>query len=135
VTPAIQYCVDDGVNCHPGGSDINVLRRRTDAAGRLTFAENVVDLQLVYMDDTNATFGAAACAGPTCQMSPFEPRRIRWVELTIVTRSADRVRPASDPASCRPAVANRAGAATGSAECGYEYRSYTARVSAFNTID
>ncbi|NWG75216.1 MAG: prepilin-type N-terminal cleavage/methylation domain-containing protein, partial [Rubrivivax sp.] len=83
VTPAIHYCVDDGVNCHPASSEeTNVLRRETDSGGRVTFAENVVDLQVVYMDDSNATYGESGCTGGACQMSPFEASRIRWVEVT-----------------------------------------------------
>lgn len=134
VTPAIEYCVGDAdtATCPPTTSTKNwaILRFSRETAGVMTpLAANVVDIQVVYSDGT-VTYGAAGCAAATpstCSMSPFNPKPILWMDLYIVTRSADRTRQISDTGSCRPAVANHA-AGTSAAECGYDYKVYTTRV-------
>ncbi|HBD08968.1 MAG TPA: hypothetical protein DCZ69_11970 [Syntrophobacteraceae bacterium] len=147
-TPAIQYTVG-------GNSTVGISLRRRDrsTSGHQPIAENVVDLQVVYggnstnfLGGCNATscppptstytpahgFASAGCTGSGvgnskyCQMYPFDASRINWVNLYVVTRSAERVRPVGDPGSCRPAVANRS--AGNSTTCGYEYRVYVTQI-------
>lgn len=143
-SPAIHYCVDDGNsthNCYQAldTQHLSLLREGRDSNGTLQpLAEDVVDLQVAYTDDGNNTFGGLGCAGSgtasgNCQMSPFDPSKIRRVELSVVTRSRDRIRAIADASSCRPAVANHLGS-TATADCGYEYRTYTARITPFNSI-
>lgn len=136
-TPAIRYCVDNGDvanNCTPSGSsETLVLRKHSKhTGGRQAMAEDVVDLQVVYQDDGNNTYGNSGCS--TCQMASFNASKIKWLDVSIVTRSRDRVRSMQDAGSCRPAVGNRQGASYGSDECGYEYRTYTTRITPFNRL-
>lgn len=135
-TPAFHYCVDDDNNTHACYSASStavhrVLRREgRDTGGALQpMAENVVDLQVVYQDDGNNTYGTDA----NPQMNPFDPGKIKWVDLTIVTRSSDRVRSPGDANSCRPPAGNHQGS-TALVDCGYEYRVYTTRITPFNRI-
>lgn len=136
VTPAFHYCVDDGNATHACYSSsqtavhLTLRREGRDTGGALQpMAENVVDLQLVYQDDGNNTYGTDA----NPQMSPFDPSKIKWVDLTIVTRSSERVRSPADTSSCRPAAGNHQGS-TASVDCGYEYRLYSTRITPFNRI-
>lgn len=135
VTPSVRYCVDDGVEdhgCHPESSSEQwVLRRegRDTGGARQPMAENVVDLQVSYMDDGNNTYGTTGAP----QMNPFDPSTIKWVDLTIITRSTDRVRSTYDTNSCRPSAGNHSGS-TALSDCGYEYRAYTTRITPFSSI-
>lgn len=133
LAPAVYYCVDDGdAICHPAGSEQNLLRRSDrESGGRQPIAENVVDMQIAYQDVNDNWYGEAGCAGTgagagLCSFTPFDPKQIKLIRLSIVTRGkayqGDRV---NDPLYCRPALENRAGAALGSAECGYIYRTYS----------
>lgn len=136
-TPAIRYCVDNGDvanNCTPSGSsETLVLRKHSQhTGGRQAMAENVVDLQVVYQDDGNNTYGNNGCS--TCQMASFDASKVKWFDVSIVTRSRDRVRSTQDAGSCRPATGNRQGASYGSDECGYEYKTYTTRITPFNRL-
>jgi type II secretory pathway pseudopilin PulG len=136
VTPAFHYCVDDGNATHscysPTPTAVHRALRREgrDTGGALQpMAENVVDLQVVYQGDDNVTYGTTAAP----QMNPFNPSKIKKVDLTIVTRSSDRVRSPSDPNSCRPRAGNHSGS-TAATDCGYEYRAYTTRITPFNSF-
>lgn len=139
-TPAIRYCVDNGDvanNCTPSDpSETMVLRKHSRrTGGRQAMAEDVVDLQVVYQDDGNNTYGDSGCSTTgQCQMASFNPSKIKWLDVSIVTRSRDKVRSTQDAGSCRPAVGNRQGASYGSDECGYEYRTYTTRITPFNRL-
>ena len=136
VTPAVRYSVDNSTTAAP-----SLLRWARDTSGAQPMAEGVVDLQVIYGDNStipaltsdylgngipmNGTrYGRAGCtSGTNCQMDSFDSSRISWVNLYVVTRSAERT---NDPASCRPAIANRgAGNAT---TCGYAYRVYVSRI-------
>jgi Tfp pilus assembly protein PilW len=137
VTPAVRYSVDNSTTA--------LLRLARDTSGAQPMAEGVVDLQVIYGDNTtkpvktsdyfgnNATdmngtrYGRAGCTfGTNCQMDPFDSNRISWINLYVVTRSAERTKDPDDPTSCRPAIANRsAGNAT---TCGYAYRVYVSRI-------
>jgi hypothetical protein len=143
VTPAILYSVT-------ADASTGTMALRRDVRGESgsgahvvqPVAEGVVDLQLIYggsdtrplatgdyfgdgTDSNGTRYGRRGC-GAGCQMNPFRAANINWMNLYLVTRSADRTRDSSDPSSCRPAVANRsAGNAT---TCGYEYRVYVTRV-------
>jgi hypothetical protein len=95
-------------------------------------AENVVDMQIAYQDVNNNWYGEAGCVGAGaganfCGFSPFDPKQIQLIRLSIVIKGkayqGDRV---NDPLYCRPALENHTGAALGSSECGYVYRTYTA---------
>lgn len=133
LAPAVFYCADNGSNsdCHPSGSEENVLRRSDRTlTGRSAIAENVVDMQVAYMVG-NDWYGAAGCNGAgtgfgMCTYSPFDSKQIRLIRVSVVTKGTalqpDRIH---DPQYCRPAVENRPAAATGSNECGYVYRTYT----------
>jgi prepilin-type N-terminal cleavage/methylation domain-containing protein len=137
VTPAVRYRVDNSTTATP-----SLLRMARDTGGAQPMAEGVVDFQVIYGDNTtrpvktsdyfgnnasemNGTrYGRAGCtAGSNCQMDPFDSGRISWINLYVVTRSADRT---NDPTSCRPAIANRA--AGNSTTCGYAYRVYVSRI-------
>jgi prepilin-type N-terminal cleavage/methylation domain-containing protein len=149
VTPAVLY---DLVNYEDSKSDPNLVplyplslrRLARDTAGAQPMAEGVVDLQVIYGDNTtrpvrtsdyfgnNATdmngtrYGRAGCNSTTCQMNSFDSSRISWINLYVVTRSARRTSDPDDPTSCRPAIANHsAGNAT---TCGYAYRVYVSRI-------
>ena len=149
VTPAIQYSVFDDATSH-----VSSLRRLDkDTSGAQPMAEDVVDLQVVYGDNSTTPtptsswtppsvaganmYGALNCAGINrCQFSPFDASTIRWVNLFVVTRSAERTRPADDPGtgSCRPAVANRSAGTVAGGECGYTYRVYVTRITPMGNI-
>jgi hypothetical protein len=145
VTPAYHYCVDDGDATHscystsPTAVHRALRREGRDTGGALQpMAENVIDLQVVY-GDGNTTYGTTAAP----QMNPFDPSKIKWVDLTMITRSLDRVRSPCDPNSCRPAAGNHPGstapnpntcASTPQSDCGYEYRAYKTRIIPFNSI-
>lgn len=124
VTPAIRYSVNTG--------NATLGREARDTSGSQPMAEDVVDLQVVYWDDGNNTYGNSGCS--TCQMAAFDAGKIRRIDLNIVTRSREKTRLAQDPTSCRPACGNRAAATVGSAECGYEYRVHTTRITPYNRI-
>jgi hypothetical protein len=135
VAPAVYYCVDDGnADCHSASSTepLWVLRRSDrSSGGRQVVAENVVDLQVAYRDaDGEYWYGEAGCEGTgtgpgKCQMSPFDPRSIDLVRLTLVVRSRHQSRDLlGDPRYCRPAVENRA-AGVGADECGRVYRLFS----------
>lgn len=142
IAPALVYCVDDGrALCHPPGAPETFVLRRSDRTTQghlLPIAENIVDMQVTYRDEAGNWYGEENCAGsgvgPSfCTRNPFEPRRIRMIRVSVVLRSPtkdkDRL---SDPAFCRPAVANRqAGTATG--ECGYRYKVHTLVIHPRNT--
>jgi Tfp pilus assembly protein PilW len=140
VTPAVRYSVDNSTTATK-----SLLRWARDTGGAQPIAEGVVDLQVIYGDnvtrsvltsdyfgngaDDNSTsshprYGKLACtAGTDCKMDPFDSTHISWINLYVVTRSAERT---NDPSSCRPAIANRsAGNAT---TCGYAYRVYVSRI-------
>ncbi len=143
VTPAIRYCVDNGPgsDCHPDNATETFVLRRTDrrtGGHALPMAENVVDLQVAYRDDSGNWYGEDSCSGSGigsnfCERRPFEPSRINLIRLSVVVRSPakdkDRL---TDPAYCRPAVENRS-AGTGPDECGYQYKVYTVLIHPRNT--
>ncbi|HOV86586.1 MAG TPA: hypothetical protein PLM79_09505 [Syntrophobacteraceae bacterium] len=142
VAPAVYYCVDNGdAQCRPTGSTEQRVLRRSDrtTGGRQPMMENVVDMQVAYRDRNGNWYGAAGCAGTgvgagLCAMDPFDPRQVAIIRLTLVTRGADSVEGRIyDPAYCRPAVENRTAAASGSAECGYVYRTYSAMIQPRNS--
>jgi prepilin-type N-terminal cleavage/methylation domain-containing protein len=147
VTPAVRYSVDNSTTATP-----SLLRWARDTGGAQPMAEGVVDLQVIYGDSStnpastsdhfgngtlgnpdNSTaihprYGKRGCtAGTDCQMGNFDSSSISWVNLYVVTRSAERR--TEDPNDCssrRPAIANRsAGNAT---TCGYEYRVYVSQI-------
>ncbi len=134
LAPAVYYCVDDGnADCHPASStDPLWVLRRSDrsSGGRQAVAEDVVDLQVAYRDANGDWYGEAGCVGSgtgpgKCQMSPFDPRSIDLVRLTLVVRSRNQNRDLlGDPRYCRPAVENRA-AGVGADECGRVYRLFS----------
>jgi len=135
LAPAVYYCVDDGnADCHPDSStDPLWVLRRSDrsSGGRQVVAENVVDLQVAYRDaDGEYWYGEAGCDGSgtgpgKCEMSPFDPRSIELVRLTLVVRSRHQSRDLlGDPRYCRPAVENHA-AGIGADECGRIYRVFS----------
>lgn len=124
VTPAIRYSVNT--------ANATLGREARDTSGSQPMAEDVVDLQVVYQDDGNNTYGNSGCS--TCQMTAFDAGKIKRIDLNIVTRSRERTKLPQDPTSCRPACGNRAAAAVGSAECGYEYRVHTTRITPYNRI-
>ncbi|MHC1745021.1 MAG: prepilin-type N-terminal cleavage/methylation domain-containing protein [Syntrophobacteraceae bacterium] len=136
LAPAVFYCADDGNNsdCHPSGSEENVLRRSDrELTGRIPMAENVIDMQVAYQVGVD-WYGAAGCNGSgvgsgKCIYSPFDSKQITLIRVSVVTKGsaiqADRI---DDSQYCRPAVENRLAAPTGSNECGYVYRTYTATV-------
>jgi prepilin-type N-terminal cleavage/methylation domain-containing protein len=124
VTPAIQYSVNT--------TSATLRREARDTSGSQPMAEDVVDLQVVYQDDGNNTYGNSGCT--TCQMTAFDASKIKRIDLSIVTRSRERTKPQQDSSSCRPASGNRPAAASGSAECGYEYRVQTTRITPYNRI-
>lgn len=142
VTPAVRYCLDLGSaltpNCHVASADpssgLLVLRKQSiDTGGdRQPMAEDVVDIQVVYQDDGNNTYGNSGCS--TCQMASFDSSKIRRLDLSVVTRSRERTRPIDDRNSCRPANGNRSGATPGSDECGYEYHVFTTTITPYNRI-
>lgn len=135
LAPAVYYCVDDGnADCHPDSStDPLWVLRRSDrsSGGRQVVAENVVDLQVAYRDaDGEYWYGEAGCDGSgtgpgKCEMSPFDPRSIDLVRLTLVVRSRHQSRDLlGDPRYCRPAVENRE-AGVGPDECGRIYQVFS----------
>lgn len=155
VAPGIFYCVNDGVNTACSGSNQRYVLRRSDraTAGRQPIAENIVDMQVAYLDTGGNWYGQAGCAGQgvganLCTRVPFDPRRISLLRLSIVTRNAGgdtdaawvadpsnpTVVPGQDPSRmndpnyCRPAVENRTGAAVNTIECGFVYRTYTVEI-------
>lgn len=144
VAPAVGYCVDNGTStsaCHPSGARERFVLRRSDRTtqGRLLpIAENIVDLQVTYQDDDGHWYGEASCAGSGlgshfCARSPFEPRHIRLLRVSVVLRSPKKDKDrANDPAYCRPAVANRQ-AGSGPDECGYRYKVHTLVIHPRNT--
>ncbi|MEJ5347416.1 MAG: hypothetical protein WHS46_01830 [Desulfosoma sp.] len=142
VAPAIYYCVDGGsAPCHPSGAQETFVLRRNDRSTKgkaLPIADNVVDLQVAYQDDSGNWYGQTGCSGSGvgsgfCERRPFEPSRIKLIRLSAVVRSPtkdkDRL---ADPAFCRPAVENRS-AGTGPHECGYQYKVYTVLIYPRNT--
>ncbi len=142
VTPAIYYCVDTGAaSCHPDSDPRTFVLRRSDrrtAGQMLPMADNVVDLQVAYQDDSGNWYGQAGCSkagvgSNHCERKPFEPSRIRLIRVSVVLRSPtkdkDRL---TDPAFCRPAVENRS-AGTGPNECGYRYTVHTLLIHPRNT--
>lgn len=142
VAPAIHYCVDTGAGaCHPHSDPQTFVLRRVDrrtGGKRLPIADNVVDLQVTYQDDSGDWYGEVGCSGEGvgsnyCERKPFEPSRIRLIRLSVVLRSPtkdkDRL---TDPAFCRPAVENRSGG-TGPDECGYRYTVHTLLIHPRNT--
>jgi Tfp pilus assembly protein PilW len=146
VTPAVRYSVDNSTTAAP-----SLLRWARDTAGAQPMAEGVVDLQVIYGDSSanpastsdhlgigttgnpdNSTaihprYGKQGCtAGTDCQMGNFDSSSISWVNLYVVTRSAERTQDPNNLSTCRPAIANRsAGNAT---TCGYEYRVYVSQI-------
>jgi type II secretory pathway pseudopilin PulG len=133
LAPAVFYCADDGNPiCHPADSEQNVLRRSDRAvSGRVTIAENVVDMQIAYQDVNNNWYGQAGCAGVgvgpnLCSFSPFNPKQIQLIRVSVVTKgTALQGGRINDPQYCRPALENHGAATLGSNECGYVYRTYT----------
>lgn len=142
VSPAIHYCVDTGAGaCHPGSDPQTFVLRRADrrtGGQRLPIADNVVDLQVAYQDDSGHWYGEDGCSGRGvganyCERKPFEPSRIRLIRLSVVLRSPTRDKDRlTDPAFCRPAVENRP-AGTGPTECGYRYTVHTLLIHPRNT--
>lgn len=124
VIPAIRYSVNT--------TNATLGREARDTSGSQPMAEDVVDLQVVYQDDGNNTYGNSGCS--TCQMAAFDASKIKRIDLNIVTRSHEKTKLPQDPTSCRPANGNRAAATAGSAECGYEYRVHTTRITPYNRI-
>jgi hypothetical protein len=148
VTPAIQYSIFDNATTH-----VSALRKQDrSTSGAQPMAEDVVDLQVVYGDNTTSPpptsswtppsvagasmYGALNCAGVgRCQFSPFDASKIRWINLYVVTRSTERTKPADDTGSCRPAVANRSVGTVAGGECGYAYRVYVTRITPMGNIN
>jgi hypothetical protein len=148
VTPAIQYSIFDNATTH-----VSALRKQDrSTSGAQPMAEDVVDLQVVYGDNTTSPpptsswtppsvagasmYGALNCAAVSrCQLSPFDASKIRWMNLYVVTRSMERTRPADDTGSCRPAVANRSAGTVAGGECGYAYRVYVTRITPLGNIN
>jgi hypothetical protein len=146
VTPAVLYSV-------AGNATTVTSMRRTarGASGGYTvepIAENVVDLQVIYGDNTtrpvatsdrfgdgadnNGTrYGRRGC-GASCQMNPFKASDIRWADLYVVSRSAESTENPNDSTSCRPAVANRN--AGNSTTCGYKYQVYVTRITPMGNV-
>jgi hypothetical protein len=143
VTPAIYYCVDNGADgaCNPinatndsgtTADDWNedwILRRSDrDSQGRQALADNVVDLQVAYRDDTGWH-----CDGVgSCPANIFDPSKVQLIRVTLVMRSKHLVVDEGHAGYCRPLVENRAAAVAGSDECGYRYRTYTVQVHSRN---
>lgn len=135
VTPAIEYCADGNnfSQCPTAANNTLVhlwtLRKFSRATnGQMaTIADNVADLQVTY-SDSNGTTEYCAGGSTTCPTT-FDASSVKWVKITVVTRSRDKTLPIDDPSSCRPAVANHVGASAGnSTACGYEYRTYTTMI-------
>lgn len=142
VAPAVFYCVDNGdAQCRPSDSTDQRVLRRSDrsSGGRQPMMENVVDLQVAYQDRNGNWYGEAGCAGTgvganLCAMDPFDSRQIALIRITLVTRGTDSIEGRKfDPSYCRPAVENHTGAASGSAECGFVYRTYSSTIQPRNT--
>ena len=146
IAPAIYYCVDDGNSdqCHPSGSPSQWVLRRGDrnSNGIQIMAESVVDLQVAYRNgNDDIWYGTSGCEDredcyPTDGSGAinFNSDEIDLIRVTLVTRSAHRDKALSNNAAyCRPAIENRNGAAVGSNECGYTYRTYTIQVVPRNT--
>jgi len=139
VAPAVYYCVDNGsaTQCHPTGDPAQWALRRSDrnSGGRQVIAENVVDLQVAYRDSSGTWYGTEGCADRgDCAPVSFTSANIDLIRFTLVTRSSNPDKAlVNNPNRCRPAVENRTGAAAGSAECGYTYRTYSVQVKPRNT--
>lgn len=139
VAPAIYYCVDNGsaTQCHPTGDPAQWVLRRSDrnSGGRQVIAENVVDLQVAYRGKNGTWYGTAGCTDRgDCAPATFSSADIDLIRFTLVTRSSQQDKALSNNHSyCRPAVENRSGAAVGSSECGYTYRTYSIQVRPRNT--
>ena len=119
VTPAVRYSVDNSTTATP-----SLLRWARDTGGAQPMAEGVVDLQVIYGDSStnpastsdhfgngtlinpdNSTaihprYGKRGCtAGTDCQMGNFDSSSISWVNLYVVTRSAERTQDPTNLAS------------------------------------
>lgn len=140
VAPAVYYCAS---TCDVGGQSLPCLRRSDrSSGGKQPFAANVVDLQAAYRDRDGNWYGLSGCSGAGsdggasyCSRSPLEPNKINLVRITLVTRSTNPVGLKNDLKYCRPAAENRSGAALGSDECGFVYRSYTVTIRPRNTAN
>lgn len=136
VTPAVEYCADGGNNTHcPTNTAPTVGKTwalwkytRSTSGQMVALSDDVADVQVSYRTRS----GTGYCNGngtTACPMPAFNASSVQWVTLAVVTRSRDKTRPETDPSSCRPAVFNHAGAASGDAtQCGYEYRTYMTTV-------
>ncbi len=128
--PAVYYYVANNM----------LMRWDRTSAGAQPVASNIVDLQVTYQDTDGYWYGAAGCnnsgtgANGFCSRNPFAPSSIQLVTVTLTTRSDNKTGGSgSDSRYCRPAVNNRNADATGSADCGYIYRSFTITVRPRNT--
>jgi len=135
ITPVIRYA------CEKTDDKLNLKRNDRHTSGLQPMMENVVDLQVAYSTDSGETWfcdggdendeGSNGCPEEKVTVKAtskgdLSPEEINLLRVTLVTRSGlwdvSRIH---DPNYCRPAVENRAGAALGSDECGYHYRTHT----------
>ncbi len=126
VAPAIYYCVDDGSNNNCLVTGTNVLRRSDrSSGGRQAMANDVVDMQIAYRDDSGNWY----CDGSgNCPMDPFNPQDISLIRINIVMRTA--VQTTKGTGTGRPAVENRS---AGSPD-NFSYRVYTVQIVPRNLI-
>lgn len=120
LAPAVYYYVDTG----------QILKRSDrSSGGAQPFAANVVDLQVAYQDKSGNWYGTSGCANAGvgagfCSMSPFDPRNITLIRISLVTRSTDSIGILNNPKYCQPtSLENRTVAAN--TNCGYVYRTYS----------
>jgi len=137
MTPAIEYCADGGNSSRcDGPAALWTLRKFSRSTGgqMVAVASDVADLQATYYAGTTE-YGARNCStGTNCSMTSFNAASIQWVKIFVVTRSRDKTRPPTDPSSCRPAMANRLAGTNKTADCGYEYRTYTTTIGPLGNV-
>ncbi len=135
ITPVIRYA------CERSEGVLTLRRSDRRTSGRQPMMENAVDLQVAFSTDSGESWfcdgghendqGSNGCPDERVTVrgtskGNISPAEINLLRVTLVTRSGFRdVSRIHDPNYCRPAVENRAGAALGSDECGYHYRTHT----------
>jgi len=86
LAPAIYYCLDEGSNaeCDSNASTAFYFKRsdRT-SGGRQPLASDIVDFQIAYQDINENWYCDET--GP-CPMIPFDPRKIKLVRISIISR-------------------------------------------------
>ncbi len=86
LVPAIYYCLDQGANqeCDSNPNTSFILKRSDrSSGGRQPLASDIVDFQVAYEDWNNNWY----CDGTgPCPMSPFRPRNIKTIRVTIISR-------------------------------------------------